>query len=121
MSTWLPIPISSSSIPSMFSGNQYVLPESLELVAEALKALRDNGVAMEISSAGLRKPCKEIYPGPEIMGLAADIGVKISFGSDAHCANTPAYGFDQLEAYARSYGFRSNVVFENRKPQEMDF
>lgn len=98
-----------------------VQPQSLALVAEALTALRDNGVAMEISSAGLRKPCKEIYPGPEIMGLASEIGVRISFGSDAHCANTPAYAFDQLEAYARSYGFTSSVVFENRKPRAMEF
>lgn len=76
---------------------------------------------MEISSAGLRKPCNEIYPHPAIMKLAADLGVKISFGSDAHCTNTPAYAFDQLEAYARSYGYTSSVIFENRKPREIAF
>jgi histidinol-phosphatase (PHP family) len=55
------------------------------------------------------------------MKLASDLGVKISFGSDAHCPNTPAYAFDQLEAYARSYGYTSSVIFENRKPREIGF
>ena len=86
-----------------------------------LTAIRDNGLVMEISSAGLRKPCNEIYPHPAIMRLASDLGVKISFGSDAHCPNTPAYAFDQLEAYARSYGYTSSVIFENRKPREIGF
>ena len=35
--------------------------------------------------------------------------------------NTPAYAFDQLEAYARSYGYTSSVIFENRKPREIGF
>ena len=73
------------------------MPESLALISEALTAIRDNGLVMEISSAGLRKPCNEIYPHPAIMRLASDLGVKISFGSDAHCPNTPAYAFDQLK------------------------
>ena len=94
---------------------------SLPLIAQALTAMKEAGVAMEISSAGLRKPCKEIYPGPKIMELAARIGVQITFGSDAHCANTPAFGFDELEAYARSYGFASSLVFENRKSREIAF
>ena len=97
------------------------MPESLALISEALTAIRDNGLVMEISSAGLRKPCNEIYPHPAIMKLASDLGVKISFGSDAHCPNTPAYAFDQLEAYARSYGYTSSVIFENRKPREIGF
>ena len=69
------------------------MPESLALISEALTAIRDNGLVMEISSAGLRKPCNEIYPHPAIMKLASDLGVKISFGSDAHCPNTPAYAY----------------------------
>ena len=97
------------------------MPESLALISVALTAIRDNGLVMEISSAGLRKPCNEIYPHPAIMKLASDLGVKISFGSDAHCPNTPAYAFDQLEAYARSYGYTSSVIFENRKPREIGF
>ncbi len=94
---------------------------SLDLIAEALTAIRDAGMGMEISSAGLRKPCREIYPGPEIMGLAAEIGVPITFGSDAHDVDTPAYGFDLLENYARSFGYAHSLVFERGQRRELPF
>lgn len=83
----------------------------LDLARDALAAIRDNGMAMEVSSAGLRKPCGEIYPGPEIMKLAADLRVPISIASDAHNAGDVAYAFDQLEAYARSFGYDRSVWF----------
>lgn len=98
-----------------------VRPESLSLIADALIAIRDNGMAMEVSSAGLRKPCREIYPGPEIMKLASDLKVPISFGSDAHCRNTPAYGFEQLASYASSYGYTRSLLFESGKKREIIF
>ena len=40
------------------------MPESLALISEALTAIRDNGLVMEISSAGLRKPCNEDLSSP---------------------------------------------------------
>lgn len=83
----------------------------MALVRDVLLALRDAGMAMEISSAGLRKPCKEIYPGPKIMALAAEIGVDICLSSDAHNVHDVANAFDQLEAYARSYGYDHSVWF----------
>ena len=97
------------------------LPASLRQASDALVAIRDAGMAMEISSAGLRKPCAEIYPHPAIMGLAAEIGVAISFGSDAHCVNTPAYAFDQLEAYAASFGYTESRYFVGREARALPF
>lgn len=84
--------------------------EALPLIREALTAMKDNNVIMEVSSAGLRKPCKEIYPGPRIMALAAEMELPISFASDAHCTNTPAYAFDRLARYAAGYGYRHSCV-----------
>lgn len=44
----------------IFSVNEFhdwlARPDSMELVRDALRAARDAGMAMEISSAGLRKP-----------------------------------------------------------------
>ena len=83
---------------------------SLDRVRHALTALRDNGLVMEISSAGLRKSCGEIYPGPVIMRMAADLGVPVSFASDAHCTEHVAWQFDELARYAASFGYtRSHV------------
>lgn len=83
----------------------------IDLVHDALVALRQSGMALEISSAGLRKPCAEIYPGPRIMALAADLKLDIVFSSDAHNVQDVAHGFDQLEAYARRHGFTHSVWF----------
>lgn len=93
----------------------------LDLVRDALTAVRDAGMAMEISSAGLRKPCKEIYPGPRIMALAAELGVPIAFSSDAHNVHDVAYAFDQLAVYARSYGYTHSVWFDKGGRHERAF
>jgi len=78
--------------------------DGLDLVRESLVAIRDAGMSMEISSAGLRKPCKEIYPGPEIMRLAAELRVPVVFGSDAHQAADMGFAFDELARYAATFG-----------------
>ncbi len=86
-------------------------PVAQILVAEALKAIKDAGMALEVSSAGLRKACKEIYPGPHIMELAKDIQVPISFASDAHNVGDVAADFTILADYARSYGYKHSVWY----------
>ncbi len=96
-------------------------PRGEECVRAALTAAGDSGTAMEVSSAGLRKPCKEIYPGPAIMRIAADLGLSISFGSDAHCTATPAYAFAELARYAASFGFSDSVWFEQRRARRKPF
>lgn len=96
-------------------------PTNLAKIEKALIAIRDAGMAMEISSAGLRKPCEEIYPNPAIMCLAANLSVPISFGSDAHSVKDVAYAFDHLESYARSFGYTESCYFVNRKAQKRKF
>ncbi len=86
-------------------------PAAQVLVAEALKAIKNAGMALEVSSAGLRKPCREIYPGPQIMSLAAEIGVPITFASDAHNVQDVGADFMNLEMYARSYGYKHSLWF----------
>lgn len=96
-------------------------PQGRNAVADALNALKSANMVLEISSAGLRKPCAEIYPGPVIMRMAADIGLPVSFASDAHCTNTPAYAFDQLAAYAASFGYSESVWFQGRQARSIAF
>lgn len=96
-------------------------PEALPLVGEALLAMKERGVLMEISSAGLRKPCGEIYPGPKIMALAAKMGLPVCFASDAHCTGTPAHAFDQLARYAASFGYDCGHVVEKGQSRPLAF
>ena len=86
--------------------------ESTAHIRRCLTALRDAGMAMEISSAGLRKACREIYPAPPIMALAAELGLPVSFASDAHGVDDVAHGFARLASYAKAFGFREHVFFD---------
>ncbi len=95
--------------------------ESMELVAEALTAVRDAGMAMEISSAGLRRPCQEIYPGPKILHLARELGLLITFASDSHATEEVGWGFDELARYASSEGWRESVVFRRGSVTRVPF
>lgn len=87
----------------------------------ALTAIHDAGMAIEISSAGLRKLCKEIYPCPQFMALASEMGIPVSFGSDAHSEASVGYAFDQLEQYARKFGYTDSVYFVKRRMHSRKF
>ncbi|MDR3319769.1 MAG: histidinol-phosphatase [Desulfovibrio sp.] len=95
-------------------------PQSLVMLRRALTILKETGMSMEISSAGLRKPCAEIYPAPQIMTIAAELGLPVSFASDAHRVEDVAADFTRLAAYARSFGFSKHVFFEKGRVTELD-
>ena len=97
------------------------LPGSTDRVAAALEAMRATDTAMEVSSAGLRKPFHEPYPGPAIMRLAADLGLTISFGSDAHNIDDTGSHFAELAAYAAAYGFSRSRICVGRERLELKF
>jgi len=97
------------------------LPLNMGLIEKTLRAIKKAGMAMELSSAGLRKPCNEIYPCAKIMELAKTVGVSISFASDAHCVRTIAKDFDILEDYAKSFGFTKSLYFQKGKAIELTF
>lgn len=95
--------------------------EAQSLVRTALTAVRDAGMSMEISSAGIRKLCQEIYPGDTIMGIASELQLPITFGSDAHSTTSVGFSFDKLEAHARRFGYTESVYFKNRKMHSRPF
>ena len=88
-------------------------PESRKRLRHCLTVLQQSGMAMEISSAGLRKACKEIYPCAEIMELARELNVPVTLASDAHSIKDIASHFTELVRYARSFGFEEQVVFDH--------
>ena len=55
----------------------------------------DAGVAMEVSTAGLRKPVGEIYPARPMLEMAVDAGMPIALSRDAHVPEHLAYGYEE--------------------------
>ena len=61
----------------------------------------DAGVAMEVSTAGLRKPVGEIYPARAMLEMAVDAGIPIALSSDAHRPEHLAFGYEEAVEAAR--------------------
>lgn len=96
-------------------------PDAQPLVRAALTAMKETGMAMELSSAGLRKGLGEPYPGPVLMRIAAELDLPIAFGSDTHAVEHVAYAFDELAAYAQSFGYTESAWFSQRVIQMQSF
>jgi histidinol-phosphatase (PHP family) len=79
-----------------------------------LDAAKKHGVAMELNTAGLRKDCKEIYPCPQIVRLACEKDVPITFASDAHAPGEVGMNFGEAVALARSAGYNNCCRFTRR-------
>lgn len=88
--------------------------EEMERAAES--AAR-RGVCFEVSSAGLRKPCREIYPSLELLSLARRHGVGITLASDAHLPEHVGFELEKLVVHARAAGYREMVRFRGRVPR----
>lgn len=73
------------------------------------------GVAAEINTAGLRKPCAELYPGPALLAELHRAGVALTTGSDAHDPSEVLAGNAEAVQAARDAGFDSLVVFRTRE------
>ena len=80
-----------------------------------LETARDRGVAIEINTAGLRKECREMYPSPAILKLASDLGVLLSFGSDAHAPEEVGADFPAAVEFAKSVGYTESCRFTQRE------
>ncbi len=81
----------------------------------ALRAVAQSGVAIEVSTAGLRKPCREIYPAEEFLRMARRFDVPIVLGSDAHIPQDVGIDFDQAVELARHCGYDKICRFTQRR------
>ena len=82
-----------------------------------LQVCATNDVAIEINTSGLRKDCKEMYPSPEILTMAADLEVPLTFGSDAHAPGEVGLAFNEAIQLAKDSGFTHWRRFKQRKSE----
>jgi histidinol-phosphatase (PHP family) len=80
-----------------------------------VEAMLDAGVAMEVSTAGLRKPVGEIYPHRAMIEMAVDAGVPIALSSDAHLPEQLGFGYDRALELLEACGVRELAVFSRRE------
>ena len=80
-----------------------------------VEALADADVAVEVSTAGLRKPVGEIYPAPAFLVMCLEAGVPLALSSDAHRPEDVGAGYDQALELLASLGASELSVFDHRR------
>ena len=78
-------------------------------------AVAASGCAVELSSAGRRRPVGEDYPGPALLRRLVDAGVPLVLSSDAHAPGEVGFAFADLAAAATVAGAREVRVFRRRQ------
>jgi histidinol-phosphatase (PHP family) len=81
----------------------------------AMEAIADVDIAIEVSTAGLRKPVGEVYPAPEFLEMAIDAGKPLALSSDAHTADQLGHGYEDALKLLESLGVTEIAVFEGRQ------
>ena len=81
----------------------------------AIDGIAESGIAVEVSTAGLRKPVGEIYPARAFLELCLEAGNPIALSSDAHTPNDLAYRYDDALELFDAVGVEELAVFERRQ------
>lgn len=87
----------------------------------AVEAAKAAGVAVEVSSAGLRKAVAEEYPAPPLLARLVRAEVPIVFSSDAHAPAEVGWGRERMEAAALAAGAREHLSFRKRERRRHTF
>ncbi len=99
----------------------YPKEDCTPLFKRFLQAAKTSGAAIELNTAGLRKECHEIYPSPRIVQMAAQLGVPITFGSDAHAPSEVGMNFAEAVQLAHSAGYTKYCRFTGRQREDVSF
>ena len=79
-----------------------------------MEGIATSGIAVEVSTAGLRKPVGEIYPDRAFLEMVVEAGNPIALSSDAHVPDQLGHGYDRALALLDQVGVRELCVFERR-------
>lgn len=80
----------------------------------AIEAITESGIAVEVSTAGLRKPVGELYPSRAFAEMCVEAGAEFALSSDAHAPDQVGYGYDQALEFLADLGIERICVFEGR-------
>jgi histidinol-phosphatase (PHP family) len=89
------------------------------LVNETLEFIRARNLAIELSTAGWRKPVNELYPSDSIIELAIAKGIPFTTASDAHSHVQLGENFANLAHKMAELGIRQVCIFDKHKRVEV--
>ncbi|MCW3000187.1 MAG: histidinol-phosphatase [Solirubrobacterales bacterium] len=81
----------------------------------AMDGIAASGIAIEVSTAGLRKPVNELYPSPGFLEMCIEAGNPIVLSSDAHTPDVIGYGYQDALQYLADMGITELCTFDRRR------
>ncbi|HVY97835.1 MAG TPA: histidinol-phosphatase [Solirubrobacterales bacterium] len=81
----------------------------------AVAAIAESGIAVEVSTAGLRKPVGELYPARDFAEMCVEAGAPFALSSDAHLPEQVGYGYERAIEFLDELGVGEICVFERRQ------
>lgn len=101
---------------------KYLPNKDIKLIAKnAMQAIKESNMVIEINAAGLRKPIAQSYPSKELLQMAYEMGIDITFGSDAHEISQIGFSYDEVTALAKEIGYTQCARFKNRQKELVTF
>ena len=91
------------------------------LAKNAVKAIKEANLVVEINAAGFRKPIGEQYPSVNLLELIAENDITITFGSDAHAKEDIGKNGEICEQIARNLGYSKCAIFKSRDRELVKF
>ncbi len=80
----------------------------------ALDGIAESGIAVEVSTAGLRKRACELYPAPAFLQMCVEAGAPVALSSDAHSPQDVGADYEQALELLERVGVGELCVFERR-------
>jgi histidinol-phosphatase (PHP family) len=80
----------------------------------AMDGIAESDVAIEVSTAGLRKPVGEIYPAPAFLEMCLEAGRPVALSSDAHVPDQLGHRYEDAVKLLGSLGVTEIADFEGR-------
>ena len=101
---------------------KFMPTKDVKLIAQnAIKAIKDADIVVELNSAGYRKPIGEAYPSTDILELLSEYNIPITFGSDAHAPEQVAFKSSEIENLAKEFGYTKCAIFKQRERELINF
>jgi histidinol-phosphatase (PHP family) len=80
----------------------------------AIDGIAESGIAVEVSTAGLRKNARELYPAQPFLELCVEAGAPVALSSDAHRPQDVGADYEQALELLERVGVDELCVFERR-------
>lgn len=87
----------------------------LQWVDPVLKTIKENDLTVEVNSAGLFKPVKEIYPSEKILKRCFESNIPLTISSDAHEAAHVGRNCHETKSLLKKIGYTQIASFKDRK------